>query len=389
VRAIMRADGKRLAHVEKLMETLTMPPVVTPSAGGWARAVWWSLLATGACALAVVALGSAHLRASPRASRYRTETVTRGPVTGVLRLPAWLEPTATVRVGSDNTGRVMTVSARVGQHVRRGQVLARLDDRALRAEVAGAVAQAEASRVAVRQAQVKLRQIIYLLQRGDDEDRRGELESAALDAEGELYGAVAAQKRQDADAARTRARVGGSLLRAPLDGVVVSRSVEPGETVTPGAPLFVIAADASALRVVGHVGEADVAHVRRGAALFTTRALPGRVFPAMVTTVGPVPDGDRPPFSYRVQLLARNDEHLLRAGMTVTLSLPIESAADALRVPVTAVRRNADGHTSIQVLDTDGRPARVPVEAGVSDGRVTEILAADVAPGALVIADPR
>ncbi len=332
--------------------------------------------------------------------RYWIETVSRGQVTGVLHLAGWLEPTATVRVGAENTGRVAAVRAEIGDLVARGQVLARLDIRKQQAEAVGAQAQVLAARVSLRQAQVRLSHIVHLLQRADDgsgpdESDLLQLQSAAMTAESELVNAAAGVRKHSAQVVATQSVLEASLLRAPISGVVTSRVVEPGETVTPGTPLFVIASPPTELRLVTSVGEKDVGRVHGGSVTFTVPSVPKRVFTAVLTAIEPGPRGDAPPFTYRLHLLARNEAFELRPGMTVVVSLPIASSPDALKVPADALRFAPAGAlpihdgAAVYVSDGAGTPARVPVEIGVTDGATVEIRSSRLPAGTPVVVAAR
>jgi HlyD family secretion protein len=395
------------------MDTLTMPPALIGAGSETAAAsrgedganrsgrrptalsVGLALLLFLAAVLAALAAAVLlRAKASTESQRYRTETVVQGQVTGVREVPARVIPRATVRVGSERVGRTTAVLVSPGDRVKRGQVLARLDNRELRAQAMGAQAAQLAAQVNARQAQMRLAQIVYLLQNGGGAiDETGEplsgteLRAAALEAEVSLVNAAAELKKQEAAVTASRIVLAGSVLTAPMDGVVLSRAVEPGETVAAGAPLFVIAADPSEMHVVVPLTESDVARVRSGPVTFVVPALPGEVFQANIGAIEPAPTEDGT-VGYQMRLRTTNPERHLRAGMTAKVSLPLDSTREALHVPVEALRFTPDGsndHRSIYVLEHGKQPRRVPVELGVTDGRVVEVRAAALEPGASVI----
>jgi HlyD family secretion protein len=358
------------------------------------------------CTAVLGALGAALLLRSGTTAdpeRYRTETVTRGQVTGVLTVPARVVPRSVVRVGSERVGRMVTVAVAPGDAVKRGQVLARLDDRELRAQADGAHASAFAAEVNARQAQLQLAQIVYLLHHGgsalDAEGApvgRQTLRAAAAEAEVSLVTAAAELKKQLAAVTASRASLATTVLTAPIDGVVLSRAIEPGETVAAGAPLFVIAADPSELQVVAAVDEGDVARLQPGQATFVVPGVPDRVFDASIRMIEPgALDQDGAgagagPIRYHVRLRANNEQQQLRPGMSAMVSLPLSSTRQALHVPVEALRFSSesdggDSHSAIYVLDRGKSPRRIPVQLGVSDGRHVEVRAAILEPGAAVI----
>jgi HlyD family secretion protein len=406
------------------MDTLTFPPPVAGQAGSNVQggaapadagpprrrhgpdafAVGLSLLVMLAAVMAVMG-ASMLVRARNQGPgvRYRTETVTRGQVTGVLRVPARVVPRSIVRLGADRVGRVVAVNVAPGDQVKRGQVLARLDDRELRALASGTRASLLAARVNAHQAEMRLAQILYLLEHTGGADVEGEngqtlssseLKAAALEAEVTLVNAAAELKKQTASLIATQALLSNTVLTAPMDGVVLSRTVEPGETVAAGVPLLAIGTDPSEMQVVASLSEGDISRVQPGQATFVVPAFPDRVFHAHLGAVEPTlaPRAEEPATTgYRVRLTAANGERQLRPGMTATVSIPLASDREALQVPVEALQSSiegsADAHGSVYVLDAARHPRRIPVEVGVTDGHRVEIRSAKLEAGTSVILD--
>jgi HlyD family secretion protein len=342
------------------------------------------ILAAGCGALATSAY-RAHA-----AARYHTETVERAQVTGVLRLPARVLSTTEIRVGSLQPAQVHSVEVRPGQRVERGQVLARLDTRRLRAAEIGAEASALAAQVGARQAQVRMAEVAYLMHHASDQDPR--LASLAMEAEIALVNATAEMKKQTAAWVIARAGLDGATLRSPIAGVVAERAVEAGETVAAGVPLFVIASDPSELQLQAGVSEVDAARLRPGKVTFEVPAHPGRRFEAETDGVierAPVGSG----LPYRLRLRASNGDGALAAGMSAQLVLPAMSASAALTVPARAVSwspRSAAGEREPAVYLLEGdRPRRVVLTPGVSDGQRIEVRTSALSEGARVIVAER
>ncbi len=404
------------------METLTLPPPLVPPRASErpepsrvegapvATPVlsrfhsWRAVLAIALALLAAIGLVALRWRLAPERPRYRTETVTIGQVTGVLHTQALIEPTITMRVTSPNVGRVSAVSVAIGDRVHRGQALARLDTRALQADVASAEAHTMGAHAMLRQAEARLSHVVRLLDRHAPAVPQApdlaipppELEAAIVEAEANLVGAVAELQRRAAVLLSMRTQLTDATLRAPMDGIIVGRSVEPGEVVTPVGPLFVLAAHPKELGLVAAVDERDVARVRAGPARFKVTALPGRVFDALVVRVDPAPRqpdaaGRHVRASYGVRLLAPNDGLALRPGMTAVVALPVASPPDTLLVPAAAVLFNEAGTpdlssgAAVHVLDAAGEPTRVPVEVGVTDGARIEVRGTSLRPGSQVV----
>jgi HlyD family secretion protein len=400
------------------MDTLTLNPHLLParptpadnptfsneeSAGSMSRRLVLTLvtLSALACFIAAVALVIAsRSRSVSSARRYETETVIKGPVTGLLSLPGRVIPTSEVRVGPEHPGRVVYVAVRAGDRVKKGDLLARLDARQLRADVLGAEAGALAAEVAAKHAQLRLARVVYLLRRNlgqraqDDGDSvpTAALETAALDAEANLANAAAELHKQAAARVATRASLAAAALRSPIDGVVASRAVEPEETVQAGTPLFVVAADASRVLLVAPVGEVDAGYLHPGPASFEVPAHRGRVFPAIGGAIEPAPASSGAP--YRLRFLADNPAQLLQPGMTATVKVKSASGPQAVLVPVAALAFSPDGTASepgagVYVLAQGSHPRRIPVEVGVSDGHLAEIRGGALRAGAEVVVGER
>jgi HlyD family secretion protein len=212
-----------------------------------------------------------------------------------------------------------------------------------------------------------------------------------------------------------------AAIRAPADGVVLTRSVEPGNAVAASlqaVTLMTLASDLSRLRVWGYVDEADVGAVKNGQqASFTVSAFLNRQFPAVVMRVGLGSTITDNVVTYLTYLDVDNADLMLRPGMTATATIVADRHANVLLVPNTALRfsptqddaapktksllstlgppqprRSQTGSTAgarvIYVL-RDGNPVAIPIQPGLSDGRVTEILPGELKAGMLVITDKR
>lgn len=349
-------------------------------------------------ALSVLLAGIAfRLRLAPR---YRVARVSQGVVEGSLELPGHLEPVSTVKIGSPLAGRVASISVSIGESVKRGQTLARLEDAELRASAAGAAAQSLAAEADVRQAQVRLADLeheggsVERLPNGTD-DSDSDLDDAAIAmAEAQLVRAVAMLGKQRALAAAALVVFQHATLKSPIDGLVLDRSIEVGEMVSTGtgsAPLFVIGSNPSRLRLVAKIDEIDVAQIHPVAVELTTPAFPLRRFTGTITAAWPTSAPRQSPTAYQIIADVPNDGLTLWPGLSVLVKLPAHSAPQALRVPVEAVRfspagatRLADGRRSIWLLH-DGKPERIQVSVGVVGDQLAEIRDPPLPPGTAVI----
>jgi HlyD family secretion protein len=198
-------------------------------------------------------------------------------------------------------------------------------------------------------------------------------------------------------------QLGKAVIRSPIDGVVLDRKVEPGQTVaaqfqTP--VLFTLASDLSRMQLQVDIDEADIGVVREGqAATFTVDAYPQRRFDAKLISLRSAPKTVNGVVTYQGVLEVDNGENLLRPGLTATVDILVAEAKDALLVPNGALRftpprapppqvaaRNGEIAGRVWVLQ-DGKPASRDLKLGRTDGTRTEVLAGDLKPGEAVITD--
>lgn len=396
------------------------------------RGLWVALVLLAALAGAWSFWLGSQQRA--RAPSYQTQEVTRGPLTVTVTANGTLEPITKVAVGSELSGTVVKVLADVNDRVRRGQVLVMLDDARLRDTVQASEASLAAAEATLLQARASAREAEDGLNRLRDVQRRsgGQVPSAS-----EMAGAEAAAARAaagiasgQAGVAQARATLSSSrtnlskaTIRSPIDGVVLARAVEPGNAVAASlqaVTLFTLAQDLTRMTLEIDIDEADVGQVHDGqGASFTVSAYPQRRFPARVSRVSYGSTTTNNVVTYTAELQVDNGDGALRPGMTATATITTVERSDALRVPNAALRytpatpaaasastggssivgsmmprapgsgRRSAG-TDIQqvrqvwVLD-NGQARAVPVQPGVSDGRLTEVTETPLQPGMAVI----
>lgn len=311
-------------------------------------------------ALAVAGLGLAGLLAwalvdgnGSDGPRYVTQPVKKGELVINVSANGNLQPTNSVDVGSELSGIVEAVFVDVNDRVKKGQVLARLDTSKLRDQVRQAKADIAAAEARVGQARATVAETAASLARLQEVARLsgGKVPSKAeLDAgQAAALRAQADQKAFEATVASARAllstyeiSLSKATIHSPIDGVVLTRKVEPGQTVAAAmtAPvLFTLAEDLRRMELQVDVDEADVGKVKEGQeARFHVDAWPGQNFPAKVTRVGWGSQTKDQVVSYLTILEVRNDELLLRPGMTATADITTARRADVLLVPNTALR---------------------------------------------------
>jgi HlyD family secretion protein len=386
----------------------------------------WIAAAAALVAAGIVAAALWPQREPP--PRFVSAKVQRGSLTVVVTATGTLQPTNQVDVGSELSGIVRTVEVDFNDAVRVGQPLARLDT----AKLEGQVVQSEA---ALKSAQARLAEAAA----NEDEMRRRlartqELFARQFVSEEALVTAQAAHKRAAAalesarsqvDQARAtlaidRTNLAKAVIRSPINGTVLARKVEPGQTVaaTLQAPvLFTLAEDLTKMELHVDVDEADIGRVRPGqAASFTVDAYPGASFPSQVAEARNAAKTVSGVVTYETVLSVDNAELLLRPGMTGTANITVSELADALLVPNPALRftppaarekrsfvsrllpgpprrapsapPQAGGRRQQQLWTLrDDTPVAIAVTVGATDGRMTEIVAGELAPGLEVLID--
>src|SRR3569623_84949 len=349
-----------------------------------ARRRRWSLALGSLCALlacAVVAAGTYAVlvtRAPPPVEpEGATVTVTAGPVIGTVSLSGRLDFERTVRVGSSASGQIVAMRAGVGELVRRGQVLARLDDLEQRTAVDTADVQRTLADIQLPRAELRLLESAGVAAGGSPAVPLEELlASADPDAQLAAMAAVAQLTRQKALFAFARGQLARRMVRAPEDGVVVGRGFERGETVVaspPGPPLFVLDVRPGHLALRVALDERYVARVEAGPVRVT---VPSRARNMVGEVLGvTAPDGlssaTSGPVQYQVDIAVDNVDETLRPGLSASVDLPMSSAKSTLRVPMAAVERaaairGAPGTTpaALWVVDGAGRTKPVAVTLG-------------------------
>ncbi|MGZ3456638.1 MAG: efflux RND transporter periplasmic adaptor subunit [Polyangiales bacterium] len=279
------------------------------------------------------------------------------------------------------------------------------------AQAAAQVASADAS---VLQAKATVTESVLNYERNKRLREQGLLGQPDLDAaiankqraEANLASMVAGASLARASLKSAKSRLDKATIYSPIDGVVLARLVELGQTVTAGFTtpvLFRLAEDLTRMRVKAAVDEADVGRVRAGAeAFFTVEAYPERKFPSSVQSLGNDPKNSSNVVTYQALLAVDNSEKLLRPGMTCNATIIADTKKDVLVVPNAALRFTPPttgppaqekkaaivGEPKRHVWVLKGKtPVSIEVKTGVSDGLVTEIVSGEIAPGTEVLVD--
>src|SRR5690606_33376566 len=407
--------------------TQDLSSIIARGSGG--RRAWRWI--TAALVLLALAAGGSWwwlARGTGTSVSYVTEPVTRGALTVTVVATGTVQPTRQVEVSSELSGTLVAVEADYNDRVDAGDVLARLADTKLRAQVTNAEGALIAAKARVDQAQAALDQAQSNYEARGALDRLGTTSRLDfLGYEATYKGAKAALEIARADVtlaeaafSSVRSDLDKTVIRSPVKGIVLDRAADAGKIVASSlnAPtLFVIAEDLAEMELRVDVDEADIGKVAVGnAARFTVEAYPGRGFAETITDGRYEPETTEGVVTYKAILAVDNTDLALRPGMTATATITVAVVADARQVPNAALRyappqaagdsggggsgllglimprrpgANGTGTASgraVWVL-RDGTPEKVAVETGQSDGKRTVILSAGLAEGDEVVTD--
>lgn len=403
--------------------------------------VWLALAILLALALLLIVILTRH-----PGPGYATAAIERGDLAVNVTATGNLTPTKQVNVGSEESGIIVAVYVQNNDHVRKGQPLAQIDPSLFRDALRQSHAQLLSAEASVAQNKATLEQNSAILHRYKEVARLSggkvpsqiELDTARGDyqrALANLRAAEAQVAQAQATLSTNRTNLAKATIYAPVDGVVLSRQVEPGQTVAASfnvTTLFTIAEDLTSMKLDVKVDEADIGEVKVGnKAAFAVDAYPGRRFSGSVTRIdlganatptinsaGTTASATTQVVAYTASLAVQNPELLLRPGMTATASILTSMQHEQLLVPNAALRFIPDstGETGsfmfgpkrgsggfgvagqektasagrgsqqrVYVLGADGRPRAIRVTIGSTNGAVTAVTAPDLHAGMTVI----
>ncbi len=415
--ASIQSSGKPKHFMWRLIAILV---VIALAVGGW---FWWRKIEA----------------AKNQVPPYATEALKRGEVSLTITATGNLFPTNEVTVGSELSGTALEVYVEINDRVTKGQQLVKLDTTKLAQQTASSRATLNSAQAKVTQAEATVKESAAALARQQELAR---LSGGKIPSKADLDAAAATADRARADLLSAQAAVGEAeaqvrinendlskaIIKSPIDGIVLTRTIEPGQTVAASftAPeLFVIAEKLERMKLKVAIAEADIGRVAKGQkSTFTVDAWPDRSYTASVSIVSYGSAVTQNVVTYEADLEVSNDDLSLRPGMTATADILVAESKNVFLVPTVALRfvpaaadatapgvakksfvqslipmpaRNrsrpaatdadqkpAEAGAHIWVL-RDGQPASIAVKLGLSDGRVTEISGEGLADGLLVI----
>jgi HlyD family secretion protein len=350
---------------------------------------------------------------STAAPKIVTAEVTEGPIVRSVTATGTVNPVITVQVGTYVSGPITAIFADYNAPVKKGQAIAKIDPRPYQVtvDIAHATLANSIAQLGKDQADLDYKKITH--------DRDLELYKAdavskdTVDSANSAWQMAVAQvkldhaniQQQTANVAAAEVNLNYTNIVSPVDGTVVSRNVDVGQTVAASfqtPTLFLIAQDLTKMQVDSNVSESDIGYVRAGQkATFRVDAFPDRDFVGAVAQVRQAPITVQNVVTYDVVVSVENPELLLKPGMTANVTVVTASRDKAVRVPIDALRFAPPGQPPADSAALDGTPGRqtrvwvfenrkvspVTITTGLSDGTWVEVAEGDVQPGERVVTD--
>ena len=337
------------------------------------------------------------------AASYQTATITRGPITQAVTATGTLNPVVNVQVGSQVSGNIAKLFVDFNSQVKAGQVVAQIDPALFQATVTQAEGDLASAQAALEFAKVNAARIQELFARKTSS--QADVDQATAN----LHTAEANVKIKQGALDKARADLEHCTITSPIDGVVISRSVDVGQTVAASlqAPvIFAIANDLTKMQIDANVAEADVGVVKIGQNVdFTVDAFPMETFHGQVVQVRNAPITVQNVVTYDTVIGVSNPELKLKPGMTANVSIIVAQKDDVLQIKNAALRYRPPGAMPVETRKTfsragrpnvgrgggngaqqgaqrtvyllpsgAGRPEPRQIETGISDGIVTEVV---------------
>lgn len=290
--------------------------------------------------LLVASLGFYFSRKNGKQQKYRVEKVDRGDIVSSVTASGTLAAFTTVKVGSQVSGIISRLYVDFNSQVKKGQLLAELDPSSLQAQL-------DQRRADVDKAQVELRNQKIIFERDKNLLKNELMSQQEYDsAEAVMLSAEASLKQAQAALRQAETNLSYAKIESPIDGTVVDRQIDIGQTVAASfqAPtLFTIAQDLTRMQVSTNIDEADIGRIKTSEeAIFTVDAFPDHTFTGNVSQIRLSPQVVNNVTTYPVLIDVGNQNMLLKPGMTANVTIPVQKINDALKIPNAALRFRPD-----------------------------------------------
>jgi HlyD family secretion protein len=363
----------------------------------------------------VIALGAAAyfiFRTDQNDLKYRTEKVSRGDIISSITATGTVNAVTTVLVGTQASGTIKNIYVDFNSQVKQGQLIAQIDPATFEAQVALAQANLLSTKANVDKAVVTLADAKRSMNRQKELFAKNLVARSDLDAAETAYETATTQvnaAKAQVSQAEATLKIAETNLRytriiSPVNGTVVSRNVDVGQTVAASfqtPTLFNIAQDLTKMQVDSSVAEADIGKVQVGQPVeFTVDAYPDSPFRGRVSEIRNAPITVQNVVTYDVVVKVDNPELKLKPGMTANVSIVVSSKKDVLRVLNTALRfrpsekrdvtkqkdKEREKGSGVWVLENK-KPKRIAITTGISDGIYTELLSGEIREGQELIVE--
>lgn len=355
---------------------------------------------TGMLALLVIVLAAAgwwwNSRSTSAEPQYQTVTADRGDIAAEVSANGTLNPVTLVNVGTQVSGTVRRIYADFNEQVKKGQILAELDPALFKAALAQSTANLASAQAQLNLAEANAVRMQTLF-------KQEYVSQQELDQTLAARAQAAAQVRlARAQVTRDQTNLGFSIIRSPVDGTVINRQVDVGQTVAASfqtPTLFQIGKDLTQMQIDSTVSEADIGQIKVGQPVkFRVDAFPDTEYTGAVRQVRLNATTQQNVVTYNVVVNVANPDLALMPGMTANLRVLVETRHDVLRVPTTALRFRPAAGSAVEgggksrgaavYRLIDGKPVREAVKTGISDKAYTQIVSGRLKPGdAVIVAD--
>jgi len=359
--------------------------------------------------IAAVCAAAAYLIFSDNKNEmsFRTEKVIKGDIVSMVTATGTVNAVTTVLVGTQVSGTVKEIYADFNTKVKKGQLIARIDPATFEAQVAQARANLLAARANLEKSEATLVDTKRTMERNRELLSKNLIAQSDLDTAETNYETSKAQVSvSKSQVAQTEAalriaesNLGYTKIISPVDGVVISRNVDVGQTVAASfqtPTLFTIAEDLTKMQIDASVDEADIGSIVSGQDVeFTVDSYPDITFHGNVSQVRNAPITVENVVTYDVVIKVDNPELKLKPGMTANVSIILMKKSGVLKIPNAALRLNLSerekGKTmpkgrGVWVLEK-GKPQRVSISTGISDGSYTELVSGEISEGQEIIVE--
>lgn len=349
--------------------------------------------------------------------KFKTVKVQRGEIVQTVRATGNVNPVTTIIIGTRVSGTIVAIYVDYNSKVKKGQLIAQIDPTPFENELRQSEAELSNAKASLFKAEITMKDAERTLKRKQELFKRELISRSELDDAETAYGTARAQyeialaqvKRAEAGLNQAKTNLGYTRIISPVDGIIIAKNVEVGQTVAASfqtPTLFTVAPDLTKMQIDTNVDEADISKIKVGMeATFSVDSYPDRKFKGTVSQIRLSPTITQNVVTYNVVISVDNSELLLKPGMTANVTFTVQSKRDILKIPNSALRfrmpdsqreigsektqrrkPEASGMQSIWLL-RDGKPTRVQIKIGISDGQWTEVLEGDIKEGDEVIVD--